>query len=399
MANPDKHLMRNSLVAVKPEVEEGTAETLVAADYAILIKDMKPTTNIAKYVRQFTNLGSRGTLKPVIGSRTGGISGGFELVPSGGAIVTAEPPWAPIVKGLGYVKKTIGTISIGAITGGPFQDGEIITGGTSSATGIVLKATADGVSVLLHVNTSGAFTSGEVLTGSTSGATTTTSSTASDYGLLWMPDNDDESVSVGANFLYDTANKKATGFVFKGCRGNLEFGLGDVDEPALCQFTLEGAIHSYGDITVPTTEPAFADVAPAACMGVALSILGLSSVYRNFSLNLNADLAFRKDLNLAAGVYSRYIKNWKPGGRITPELVKQATFDFYDKITGQTEGTVGFVFDGGGIGEYVELYCPTVTIEDFQLEEIDEMMMAGCDFGAHEGVLTGRNRFAMLITK
>jgi len=405
MGNDNKHLAREALVAVRVEATEGVAIALEAAHYTTPIKNLKPTTNIAKYLRQFSNLASRGTIKPIIGSQTGGFSGAFELTPSGGALVTSLPPWAPIIQGLGYVYKTLYEVDYDAGAAGTYIDGELFqTAGGAKQIRLFKSGTigAGGDGKVIYEKVVGVPADDDVYTSTTgtAGFTINEPTSIDDYGLLWRPDNDDKSVTTGVHFLYDTANKKATGFVFRGCRGNLEVTLGDVDEPPLCNFTLEGAIESYGEKEVPTVEPAFVDVAPTACMGVDLSILGLANtVYRNFSLNLNADLAFRKDLNDDAGVLSRYIKNWKPSGKIQSELVNADTFDYLSKITGQTEGTVGFVFTSAGIGKHVELYCPTVTIEDFQLEDIDEMMMAGCDFGAHEGMVTGRNRFAMFVTK
>lgn len=62
----------------------------------------------------------------------------------------------------------------GAVTGGPFVVGEVVTGGTSLAVGRVLSV--DGTNTSLVVSTqSGTWQSGEVLTGTTSGATATTS--------------------------------------------------------------------------------------------------------------------------------------------------------------------------------------------------------------------------------
>ncbi len=64
-------------------------------------------------------------------------------------------------------------IVIGAVTGGPFQAGETVTGGTSSATGTVLIAAADGALYLYIRLLTGTFQADETLTGGTSGATAT----------------------------------------------------------------------------------------------------------------------------------------------------------------------------------------------------------------------------------
>lgn len=63
-------------------------------------------------------------------------------------------------------------VSHGAVTGGPFQAGETVTGGTSAATGEVAWV---GSNFLELVNVSGTFQAGETITGGTSSGSATTS--------------------------------------------------------------------------------------------------------------------------------------------------------------------------------------------------------------------------------
>ena len=67
-----------------------------------------------------------------------------------------------------------GTITHGAITGGPYVEGETITGGTSAATGVMLL---DSAGTMTLGNVVGTFASGETITGGTSSATATSTST------------------------------------------------------------------------------------------------------------------------------------------------------------------------------------------------------------------------------
>ena len=74
---------------------------------------------------------------------------------------------------MGHDDVFVTKIPVGTITGGPFQIGETVTGGTSSATGTVAWAATG---LLELVNVSGAFVAGETLTGGTSSATAAASS-------------------------------------------------------------------------------------------------------------------------------------------------------------------------------------------------------------------------------
>lgn len=100
-----------------------------------------------------------------------------------------------------YDLSNIRRIYHGAVTGGPFQVGEIITGGTSSATGVVSSL---GSVFLFYTPLSGTLQSGEVITGGTSLATATTS-TAPDGGALGVGDvRSAQDIEV----LYDVTNGK-----------------------------------------------------------------------------------------------------------------------------------------------------------------------------------------------
>lgn len=68
---------------------------------------------------------------------------------------------------LGHNDVHIIRIPVGTITGGPFDIGEIVTGGTSSATGVVAWTETG---LLELVNVSGDFVAGETITGGTSAA-------------------------------------------------------------------------------------------------------------------------------------------------------------------------------------------------------------------------------------
>ena len=98
-----------------------------------------------------------------------------------------------------YDLSNIKRIYHGAVTGGPFQAGEIITGGTSAATGVVSSV---GSVFLLYTVLSGTLQSSEVITGGTSLATATTL-TAPEGGVTSIGDiRSAQDIEV----LYDSTN-------------------------------------------------------------------------------------------------------------------------------------------------------------------------------------------------
>lgn len=68
---------------------------------------------------------------------------------------------------MGHDDVFVTKIPVGTITGGPFDIGETVTGGTSSATGVVAWTETG---LLELVNVSGSFVAGETITGGTSSA-------------------------------------------------------------------------------------------------------------------------------------------------------------------------------------------------------------------------------------
>jgi len=93
--------------------------------------------------------------------------------------VTVQLRQATAVAGTGvkalnftHVWRECGKIGISG-TSGTFQEGETVTGGTSSATGVIYRVTS---SEMILYTISGTFQSGETLTGGTSSATATSTS-------------------------------------------------------------------------------------------------------------------------------------------------------------------------------------------------------------------------------
>ena len=134
-------LTRRHQLAAKIESVEGTAETLAAADAKILAYAPKITFEPGMFERDpvrdsFSQIGK------VVGKRPG--SGAFKLELRGSGTAATAPEWAKLLQGCGFEINALKKITIGAITNGPLQHGETITGGTSAATGRVVIATANG---------------------------------------------------------------------------------------------------------------------------------------------------------------------------------------------------------------------------------------------------------------
>jgi hypothetical protein len=171
--------------ALEQESTPGTAETLAAAD--VLVRLREGYTIMPEYglidLQEISSVSSK--TAAVIGRRS--VTFGVTYVLRGPGSTTVDPAIAPLWESAMLVGAEAYTIAIGAIAGGPYVAGEIVTGGTSGNTVMVLQQTATGAASLPHIQITGALQSGEVLTGGTSGATSTSSAAPANVGYGFRP--------------------------------------------------------------------------------------------------------------------------------------------------------------------------------------------------------------------
>ena len=398
------HRRRKGILLAKSEGVEGTAETLGAGEQHHLVYDLSVTPDIQRFVRK-PFLADLGVLPPVIGKKASAIAGRFELKGHGNAagVVTDSPEWEVLLLAMGFQKETLEQLTIGTVTTGPFLDGEVITGGTSSATGIVYKLTADGTTTLAFVTTTGTFETGEVITGSTSGASATTSSGPSDYGLLFRTDsNGGTSVTLGAAWNYGGSTN--TQVKIAGGRSNLVLVANATGEPVFCEFSFVGKLISVGEFALtPAQIPD--DKQPLPFLGVGLDMAGFTTdwtpVFSSFRLDMQSQVVPRDDSNDTLGIKSTIISDWEPIFQIDPELVETSVFDFYKAQTENEIGRTGFQLGASpdlGIGRRIEVNLPTVGVNDWDLSgDRQGIQLVGVTGGCFKDGVGGFNDRAVQI--
>ena len=137
-------LTRLRELAVKIETTPGTAAsgTYSAANAKFLVIDPTIEYDVPLFDREIVR-GSLTNLEGLTGIKTARLR--FALEMSGHASGTPDvPPWDLLLRACGFSSKSMSKATIGAISGGPFRHGETITGGTSSATAVVVHDTYDG---------------------------------------------------------------------------------------------------------------------------------------------------------------------------------------------------------------------------------------------------------------
>ncbi len=379
-------LRRLRQVAAKIEVAEGTAEALAAADAKILPFDPK-----LDFDPQRTAQNPSGSSFSKRGEVTGKIPGthtlGIQLRGSGTA--TTSPEWAKYLRACGFSESSLYSINIGAITSGPFQHGETITGGTSGAQGRVVIKTLTGTSLIYFIPVGTlTFQSGEVITGGTSGATATTSSTPTARGKEY------KLISVLSSIPSLTQQLIADGMkkVIKGARGNIAFNF-KTGEPVMMNYTFNGvkesiAAASFLTIVYETTKP-------PAFVSAALTVEDYAAKISEMSIDVGNKLSPDEDANAALGIKSFIISDRDPAGSFDPAMVVPATNDFYTHWLSDAEKILDFTI-GSITGNKFRFYLPKIQYKKVADEEREGIDIGKIDFSLNLNKDAGDDELTIL---
>ena len=361
-------LTRRRIIAAKLETTPGSAETLAAADAKLFAYDPKIAPAVGMFQRTPSTIGLN-KLGQIAGVKALGFNFGVLLGGSGAA--TTTPEWGKLVQACRNKINTYYSINIGAVSGGPFVHGELITGGSSGAIGRVMINTATGASAVLFVAVGSAtFESAEVLTGGTSGATATTSSTPTATGKAIEPVSDPASMESLTMANFEDGFRKQ----LKGARGNLKLNY-KTGEPGIMNFEFMGVEAGMADvallsgITHASTLPT-----PPAFLNASLSMAEYSALISEIEIDLGCVLAPSTDANEERGIKLFQIVDANVVGSYDPEMVLAATHDFYANWFANTEMVLDFTL-GSSSGNRSRFYAPRA-------------QYIGLDDGDREGIAT-----------
>ncbi|MDD5566227.1 MAG: hypothetical protein PHG31_05000 [Candidatus Omnitrophica bacterium] len=366
------------------EDQEGTLQTLAAADAKTLVFNPVFKSNPDKHESNPARTG--GSAQPqLIGKIPATVS--FQVQIRGSGTATTDPDWIKYLKACGFASALLKSIPIGAVTGGPFQHGETITGGTSGATGRVIFNTATGTSPIYFVYLGTAtFQSGETITGGTSGATAATSSTPSSAGRAYEPILENI-ISLSAGFNQDGYFEK-----IKGARGNAKLALtpgtvGTIDFEFSGVDAGQSAETFFEGVAYEETDP------PAFKSGVVL-IDSYEPMLQSLEFDVGAKLSQRDDPTDEKGILSYALTSRKITGTLVLEMVPAATYDFRTKYHAGTE----FVLDitiGTTSGNKFRIYHPRAQIIDIDKSDKDGLVQVSIQYQAN-GSLEKNNDLAIV---
>lgn len=378
-------LVRKRQVVAKIEAIEGTAETLSASDAGFLV-DFMPKVNFdpQMYTRDpvrasFTKLGK------LTGKRAAGFDFGMKLRGSG--LVTAQPKFAPLIRACGFEVNALKQITIGAVTSGPFEHGETITGGTSGATGRVVIETADGTTILYFVSLSGSFQDAETITGGTSGASATSAAAPTDAGHEIKPvSNNFASLTMAS---YEDGVRK----LLRGCRGSVKFSF-PIGEPAGMEFAFMGVEAGVID-TALLSGIDYGDTVEPVVLNGQMSVDGVSLNIGTLEIDMAVVLASRDKIDDEKGILSYMITDRNPTGSMNPEMLPVATHDFYTKWFNNEKMALDFSY-GSTAGNRFRFYAPQVQYTKIDDADRDGLQLAQCSFDLTGTLTPGDDEITIL---
>jgi len=379
-------LIRKRQLAAKIEAVEGVAETLLAADAGILVNFSPKASYDPQMYQRDPVRASLTKMGKLAGKRSAGIDFSIELKGSGS--ITVEPEWMRLIKACGFASNALKKISIGAITSGPYQHGEAITGQTSGATGRVVIKTANGTTTLYFVALSGTFETGEVITGGTSGATATASTDPVSAGFEIKPISSSV-VSLTMGLFEDGIRK-----VLKGCRGTVKFNF-KIGEPATLDFSFKGVEAGVADAPM-LTGVSFDETVPPVLLNAVMSCDGVSLNIGEMEVDVANTLASKDKIDDAKGILSFMITGRDMQGSFNPEMVPVATHDFFSKWFSNTPMVVDLAY-GEAEGNKFRFYAPGIIYNKVDDGDRDGIQLAQTSFDLTGSMEPGDDELAILL--
>ncbi len=253
---------------------------------------------------------------------------------------------------------------------GTFQAGEGVTGGTSSATAVVVRVFASYIDV---ANITGTFEAGEQVTGGISGAT---ANTEADPMLDLTREYRPTSEPGGSSSVYyyvDTRRHKVLGAV-----GDVGIEI-KVNQLPKLKFSMTGMYQEPVDVT-PLTGVTFEEHWPPDVVGVDFTVGGHTPVGSDgVTLNMGNTVTRKKDIVAATGIREFRVSARAATGKISKDMEALSDFNVFAKIAAGTTDEIRMMVPGQP-GNRINLIVPTAQFVDVNYEQDEDAWKEGLDF-------------------
>lgn len=179
-----------------------------------------------------------------------------------------------------------------------------------------------------------------------------------------------------------------------GCRGTVSFS-GKIGEPVFADFKFTGVYGGAAAATMIT--PIFTSVVPPTVLGASLTIDSYAAICESFSIDMGNEIQLRSDLSAAKGYLSALMTGRKPTGKLDPEMVLPATYDFMTKWTTGSAGALSIGPIGTGSYNKFNLTAPQCVYTKVGSGDRSGNMTADLDFSL--AMVTGDDEFKLEFVK
>jgi len=151
----------------------------------------------------------------------------------------------------------------------------------------------------------------------------------------------------------------------KGARGTFQLNAA-AGQIAKLSFTFNGLYELPTDAAAPSA-PTYGSTKPAVVESAQLTLNGVTSlVVQEVSVDVQNNIVAADDVNAATGISKFALTGRKPTGKITPEAVLLATYDFWTDWVNATARAASMVI-GATAGNIVTISMPKLNIDSVSL--------------------------------
>lgn len=336
MSTCDPLLERLHQVGLAVEASCGAGHSFTNADFKMRVSAANTDINMSP-IEDDTLTATLSPRPLTMGEKLSTVTISTRLVGSG--VAGTKPESDVALRGCALASVVLQKMPIGAVTGGPFLPGEVITQATSLATGRVMRPCIDGDDDIYFVILSGTWDGTNEITGGTSGATATPSGVPAADGFAYHP------VSSGQETIAIRDEKDGRYKETNGAMGTFTLA-SDASGVLNAEFTFQGKKGDHGDAAMtasvtyaPTGFPTMVDTRCVLDRGLAGEI---QPVVRSMSFDLQAETPVRKDANDPTGLIAAQSTARVPQIVLTAEALTSAEFDVYTKMADADLVSLGF---------------------------------------------------------
>lgn len=345
-------LTRNKQIGIKLESTAGTKVSLTAADYGLYCSEISPSAD-PELIRLEAYRGTISADKQRVGKVPAKVSLKGEL--KGAGVTATAPRVSSVLLIAGMAEKVVKILNITSAVNWAslVPGGSVVVGGTSSARGVVLSATATVLNVAVL---SGTFQAESISCSAVSFTATVSSIGAGWAGLAYVPISDPATMSTATVEVRDSG--VLCPIYGAAATFSLEFS---TDGPAMWSSEITGICDTanWGAATTELAGVTYESHTPAVVSSANLMLDGTTTpIVASVSVDLGNGVSLIKDLNSSTWFRRAVVTQRDASAALEILALSPAEYPAYTKLFAGTTASLSFGI-GSGSGTGIKVFAPT----------------------------------------